>query len=139
MTNRTLQKKIFRTATIIIGIGVILGAFGAHGLKNIVSENEIQTFQTGIRYQLIHAFGILALALSMRRLQEHIFVRVYYLFLAGIVLFSGSLYVMVLSKAIGLEQILNWMGIITPLGGLCFIAGWFQLAYNGYKAQENAA
>jgi uncharacterized membrane protein YgdD (TMEM256/DUF423 family) len=136
MTNRTLQKKIFRNACILIGIGIALGAFGAHGLKKLVAENDIQTFKTGVQYQLIHAFGLLVLGLSLRRLNEKTMNSVTILFLTGMALFSGSLYGLVMAKALGMGDTLNWLGMITPLGGLCFIVGWFYLAFAGYKSHE---
>jgi uncharacterized membrane protein YgdD (TMEM256/DUF423 family) len=138
MTNRTLQKKLFQRACSLLGIAVILGAFGAHGLKKLVAESDIQVFKTGIQYQMIHAFGLLIMALSLRRFQEKVAKTVYYLFMAGIILFSGSLYALVLSKGIGLAG-LGALGIITPIGGLCFIAGWFYLAAKGYKPSEHSS
>lgn len=136
MTNHTLQKSLFQLSCVLIGTAVILGAFGAHGLKQIVSEKEIQTFKTGIQYHIIHAFGILILALSLRRFDESVIRKVCYLFLAGIMLFSGSLYVMVLTHIQGIEQNgLGIIGLVTPLGGLCFIVGWFYLAIKGYRIQ----
>lgn len=137
MTNRTLQKKLFQLSCSLIGIGVILGAFGAHGLKNIASPEDVLTFKTGVMYQFIHAFGILILALSLRRLDEKVIKQVSNLFLAGMVLFSGSLYALVLIKSAGMGG-LGWIGIITPIGGLCFIAGWFLLVFKGYKLADGA-
>src|SRR6187431_2499355 len=112
MTNRTLQKNLFQRSCGLIGIGVILGAFGAHGLKNIASEADVLVFKTGVSYQFIHAFGLLILSLSLRRLDESVTKLVSNLFFGGILLFSGSLYVLVLSKALGLHG-LGWMGFVT--------------------------
>jgi uncharacterized membrane protein YgdD (TMEM256/DUF423 family) len=133
MTNHTLQKKLFQLSCILIGIAVILGAFGAHGLKDAVSETYITTFKTGVHYQFIHSFGILILALSLRRLNQEVVQLVYKFFLAGIIMFSGSLYLIVLIQALHIENNLGVIGLITPLGGLCFISGWFFLAVKGYK------
>lgn len=136
MTNRTLQKNTFQTASIILGLGVILGAFGAHGLKNIATPYEVDIFHTGTHYQFIHGIGLLILSLSLRRIKEKTLRSVTALFITGIILFSGSLYVLGLRTAIGAGDSMNWIGIVTPIGGLCFICGWFYLALEGYKATE---
>lgn len=99
-------------------LGVALGAFGAHGLKNVVSDPALlDTWETAARYHLIHALalGLVALHPGQPRWAGGLFV-------AGTLLFSGSLYVLVLT-----EQ--RWLGAITPIGGVCFIAGWLVLAF----------
>jgi uncharacterized membrane protein YgdD (TMEM256/DUF423 family) len=135
MTNRTLQKKFFRMACILLGTAVVLGAFGAHGIKRVASEADVEAFKTGVLYQFIHALGILVISLSLRRFDEEVAKRVGYLFLTGIILFSGSLYIMVITHIAG-QKGLGAIGVVTPVGGLCFIAGWFYMAYKAYKAPE---
>ena len=137
MTNRTLQKSIFQTAAVILGLGVILGAFGAHGLKNIATPYELDIFHTGTQYQFIHGIGLLVLSLSLRRIKEKTVRIVLGLFISGIILFSGSLYILGLRTAIGAEDSMNWIGLLTPVGGLCFVSGWFYLAFAGYKSSES--
>jgi uncharacterized membrane protein YgdD (TMEM256/DUF423 family) len=95
---------------------VALGAFGAHGLRGRVSENLLSAYQTGVLYHLLHAVVLLAVALYARATNESITL-VGSLLLAGILLFSGSLYAMALS---GVTR----FALITPVGGLCFLAGW---------------
>ncbi len=105
-------------AGIVGALGVALGAFGAHGLKNVVSDPALLvTWETAARYHLLHALalGLVAAHPGEPRIAGA-------LFMAGIVLFSGSLYVLVLT-----EQ--RWLGAITPLGGLALIAGWLVLAF----------
>jgi uncharacterized membrane protein YgdD (TMEM256/DUF423 family) len=100
-------------------LAVALGAFGAHGLRGRVSESALSAFQTGVLYHLVHAVALLALALYARATHAVITVPAA-LFTTGIVLFSGSLYAMVLT---GVHK----LGAITPLGGLAFLAGWVSL------------
>ncbi len=105
----------------VIGfLGVALGAFGAHGLKGRVPENLLAVWHTGVLYHLVHAVALLALALYGRATAAAIGVPAT-LLVAGIVLFSGSLYAMTLT---GITK----LGIITPFGGLCFLAAWVMVA-----------
>ena len=110
-----------RIAAVLGLLGVGLGAFGAHGLRGKVSESMLSAYQTGVLYHLIHAVVLLALALYARATQAAITVPAA-LFTSGIVLFSGSLYVMALT---GVTK----LGAITPLGGLAFLAGWASLLF----------
>ena len=108
------------------GLGVMLGAFGAHSLKGRLVEQSLQTFQTGVLYQFIHSLALILVGLlSMHFVDEHQkqVERAGFFFVAGIVLFSGSLY----SLALGGPK---FLGPITPLGGLCFIIGWFMLTFS---------
>ena len=101
--------------------GVLLGAFGAHGLRQRLSTEMMNAYQTGVLYHLIHALALFALALYGRASGAVIGLPAA-LLTAGIVLFSGSLYVMALTG-------MNRLGIVTPIGGLCFLAGWAVLAF----------
>src|SRR6476660_3444821 len=91
-------------------VGVGFGAFGAHGLRGRLTPDMLAVFETGVRYQMYHAFALLITALALARFDG-------WLFTAGIVLFSGSLYALALSGV-------TVLGAITPLGGLAFLAGW---------------
>lgn len=104
-------------------LGVALGAFGAHGLRPRVSPRDLEIFETAVRYQLLHALALIVTGIIGRQLQEagRLLAAVPWLFTVGILLFSGSLYLMVL-----LDK--RWLGAITPLGGLLFLAGWLVLA-----------
>ena len=112
----------FITGCLIAGLGVAAGAFGAHALKQRLSAEFLQVFETGVRYQMYHAFGLLVVAVAMDRWPSNAIQIAGWLFLAGIVLFSGSLYVLCLSG-------IRALGAITPIGGLCFLAGWAFLAF----------
>jgi uncharacterized membrane protein YgdD (TMEM256/DUF423 family) len=109
------------TGALLGGTAVGLGAFGAHGLKTRVPADLLAVFETAARYHLIHALAIVAVAWASERFPGACVTAAGWLFLGGILLFSGSLYAMVLTGARGL-------GAITPLGGLALIAGWILLA-----------
>lgn len=106
-----------RIGAIVMFLGVALGAFGAHGLKNVLDENSKSVFETGVRYQLIHGLALFIIAWLTSQSSNRNISTAGYLFLFGILLFSGSLYAICLT---GIKK----LGIITPLGGLCFLAGW---------------
>ena len=103
-------------------VGVALGAFGAHGLRGRLTPEMLAVFETGVRYQLVHAVALLTVAGLMGRLSGWLIVTAGWLFLSGMVLFSGSLYLLALTGV-------TILGAITPLGGLAFLAGWVCLAF----------
>jgi uncharacterized membrane protein YgdD (TMEM256/DUF423 family) len=114
------------TGAIAGGLGVVLGAFGAHGLKTRVSPDLLAVFETGVRYHLVHALALLAVGCVAMRGGGTWLNASGWLFLAGIVVFSGSLYVMTLTGA-------KWLGAITPIGGVAFILGWATLAIAAFR------
>ena len=115
-----LQKKILTTAGISGAIAVMLGAFGAHALKKILPTESLQAFETGVRYQFLHVFAMIAVALLYPTYPVKLLTWSYRLFFIGTILFSGSLYLL---------TTLGWtfLGPVTPLGGLSFILGWSTL------------
>jgi uncharacterized membrane protein YgdD (TMEM256/DUF423 family) len=102
----------------LAGLGVALGAFGAHGLKDVLDAQALGWWQTGVQYQMWHAVALVAMA-AMRGVRSGLPA---VLIGAGVLLFSGSLYAMALTGA-------RWLGAVTPLGGLAMIAGWCLLAW----------
>jgi uncharacterized membrane protein YgdD (TMEM256/DUF423 family) len=98
-------------------LGVAAGAFGAHGLEGRVSADDLEIFETAVRYQVWHAVALLAVAPAAARWPDPLWGPAAALFLAGIVVFSGSLYTLVLTGV-------GWLGAVTPLGGLSFLSGW---------------
>jgi uncharacterized membrane protein YgdD (TMEM256/DUF423 family) len=102
-------------------IGVAAGAFGAHGLKARVAPELLLVFETGVRYQMYHAIALLACAWAVTRWPGTLTTAAGALFIAGTLLFSGSLYALVLTGH-------RWLGAITPIGGLAFLLGWICLA-----------
>ncbi len=103
-------------------LAVALGAFGAHGLKQVVDAAAVTIFDTGVRYQFYHALALLLLGLLVSPRASRRLVYAGYCFLAGIVFFSGSLYLLAIQDWLGVS--LRWLGPVTPLGGLLFIIGW---------------
>lgn len=137
MVNRTLQKQLFQAGCLLAGLAIILGAFGTHVLKDNISESNLEVFEVGVRYQFYHAIAILFLSVALRKLYEETTVQVFRLWLAGIFVFSGSLYVLA-TRGLWAGDTIKWVGGITPIGGLALIAGWLWLAYNGYKITQTA-
>ena len=104
-------------------LAVSLGAFAAHGLKDRLSPELMNTFQTGVQYHMYHALALFGIGLLSISYPASVQLKVSgYLFMLGIVLFSGSLYVLSISG-------IRWLGAITPLGGLCFLAAWASLCW----------
>lgn len=122
MTTRTLLV----AACVAGGLAVILGAFGAHALKARLTADQLQSFETGVRYQMYHAFALFACAWLLDR-GAPAAGTAGTLMLAGILLFSGSIYLLATRELTGLTNY-RWLGPVTPLGGLCFIVGWITLA-----------
>lgn len=128
-----MAKKWLVTGFIFAALAIIIGAFGAHSLKELVDAHYVdakalQNFETGARYQMYHAFAIIICGILAKLYGDNRFIKIAGLFfVAGIILFSGSLYLM-LRNQLGWETSWNWLGPITPFGGLCFIAGWLILA-----------
>lgn len=106
-------------------LGVMAGAFGAHGLKEVLEPGDLQTFETAVRYQMYHALALVGLGL-MPRACSRTWLFAGWSFVTGIVIFSGSLYALVLSGA-------HWLGAITPIGGTLMILGWALLALAAWK------
>jgi uncharacterized membrane protein YgdD (TMEM256/DUF423 family) len=114
------------SASAFIAVG--LGAFAAHALKARLDAGTLATFEIGVRYQMVHALALLAVAWAHARWPgTPAAAAAGWLFIAGTLLFSGSLYLLVLSGA-------RWLGAVTPLGGLAFLAGWLCLAWAAWKA-----
>jgi uncharacterized membrane protein YgdD (TMEM256/DUF423 family) len=121
-----MDKTFFIVAALSGALAVALGAFGAHSLRDRLADSLLGTFETGVRYQMYHALALLAVALLMARGEASLLVLAGWLFVAGTVLFSGSLYLIALGGQ-------RWLGAVTPFGGLAFIAGWLLLAYAAFR------
>ena len=112
------MQRTFLLAGALAGlVGVGFGAFGAHGLRGRLSAEMLAVFETGVRYQMYHALALMALAALSDRLNGRLIETAGWLFVAGIVLFSGSLYVLAVTG-------ITVLGAITPIGGVAFLAGW---------------
>lgn len=128
-----MNKKIAITATLLIVLSVVLGAFGAHGLKNVVSPEKVASYEVGVRYQIYHGLGLLLIALNANKFQGNL--KMFYSFiLAGVVLFSGSIYLLALNELISID--LSFLGPVTPIGGVLMIMGWGVLLRNLLKLKD---
>ena len=120
-----MNKQIILVASFFGALAVILGAFGAHGLEGKISEYHIETWKTANQYHFYHTFALLFLSNFSRAKTNSIKVS-YIAFTLGLILFSGSLYIMSVRELIGWTGA-AFFGPVTPLGGLCFIIGWISL------------
>jgi uncharacterized membrane protein YgdD (TMEM256/DUF423 family) len=117
-----MEKFFFVCGAVSAFIGVAAGAFGAHGLKQRLDADMMAVFEVGVRYQMYHAFALIATAWAISRWSGSLANSAGYLFILGTVLFSGSLYLLSLTG-------IRWLGAITPLGGLAWLAAWVCLAW----------
>lgn len=125
MSDRLLV--ILAALTLLTGVGA--GAFGAHGLKSIISADLMSVWQTAVLYQLVHGLGMLLIASLGARFGSPMMSIAGALMFAGVVVFSGSLYVLALTGV-------KWLGAVTPLGGLAFIAAWGLVAVAAYRSPQ---
>ncbi len=119
------MKSLLIIGSVFAALSVLFGAFGAHGLKNKLSIEDLVIFETAVRYQMYHALGILLLGVTSFFLTEKLVSTPAYFLIFGVIVFSGSLFLLVFTN-------LRWFGAITPIGGLCLIIGWLLFAYNIY-------
>ena len=126
-----MYKRIVITAAIFGIFAVVFGAFAAHGLKSKISALELVTWRTAVEYQFYHVFALLFLG-SIARTGDKLINWSYWFFTIGIILFSGSLYLIAAKNLLSLNEI-SVIGPLTPVGGLFFIAGWFCLLFSTFK------
>ena len=122
-----MSRSFFFLGSLLGGLGVALGAFAAHALRQRLSPDMLEVFETSVRYQLVHALALLAVALASAHWSHPALKAAGWCFAAGIALFSGSLYLLALSGV-------RWLGAVTPLGGVAFLAGWALLAWAALKS-----
>ncbi len=135
-----MQKRFLVFSGFSGAIAVALGAMAAHFLKSkietgLITEANLQAFETAARYQIYHSIALLILALYIEKFNAKLISKAAYCFMAGIVLFSGSLYLLTTAKLFGFSDV-RWLGPITPIGGLFFITGWILLAFAGMKKNK---
>ena len=126
MKGKQMTNRILIVGAFMAMIGVAAGAFGAHGLRPILSEKMMAVFETAVRYQLVHALAMLVAGLSAMALNHRVFIRAGWSFFLGILIFSGSLFVMSVTD-------IRRLGMFTPFGGLAFLIGWGFLAWGYWK------
>ncbi|MFC5282612.1 DUF423 domain-containing protein [Pedobacter alpinus] len=125
-----MNKRIIITAACFGVLAVILGAFGAHVLKKILTEGQLETWQTAVQYHFYHTFALLFLS-TFARFKNNLINISSYCFVLGIVFFSGSLYLISLKDVLAIDT--KFVGPITPIGGLFFIFGWVGLLLAAIK------
>ena len=117
-----MERTFVSLGALLALVGVALGAFGAHGLESRLSPRDLDTFETGVRYQMYHAVALLVVGWCVTRWPGTSVVVAGWAFVVGVLVFSGSLYLLVLTDT-------RWLGAVTPLGGLSFLVGWAALAW----------
>ncbi len=123
-----MEKVFFVAATIFGALAVALGAFGAHALEFRLTASLLQTYETGVRYHFYHVIALVAVVFAINRWPNtNLPVISGWLFIVGILIFSGSLYILALTG-------IRWLGAITPIGGVAFVAGWLCLAVAALRA-----
>ena len=138
-----MQRKIIITAAVFGMSSVIIGAWAAHGIQNFIPDadvlktNKIASFKTGVRYQFFHTILILILGITPKaKFTKHLYLA--FLFtVIGVVLFSGSIYLLALKSQIGLNDLGKVLGPITPIGGITLILAWGMLLLYGLKMKKN--
>ncbi len=121
-----MERLFFLVGSISAFIAVVLGAFGAHGLKGRLTTEMLNAFEVGVRYQMYHALALLAVAWALSRWPRAEVTVAGWLFVAGTIIFSGSLYLLSLTGV-------RWIGAITPIGGVAFLLGWLSLVWGVWR------
>ncbi|WP_441000962.1 DUF423 domain-containing protein [Fodinibius sp. SL11] len=122
-----MHKPFFIIGSIAMALAVALGAFGAHGLKEMLTDEMLDIFETGVRYHFYHALGLLLIGFAFQFMSGLSLLQWSgWLMLGGILIFSGSLYILSISG-------IRWLGAITPIGGVCFIISWILLAVAAWQ------
>ena len=130
-----MKRKIIITASLFGVLAVIAGAFGAHSLQARMSPKDLEVWHTAVQYQFYHVFALLFLS-TLTRFRSSLINASYYLFTFGIILFSGSLYLLSCRSLLSLGS-LSIIGPITPIGGSLFIAGWVTLALAAFRIKHS--
>lgn len=131
MTALDTGKVFLLLGSLSAAFGVGAGAFGAHGLKAALSPDLLATYETAVRYQMYHAFGMIAAGLLWAHVPHRLLRAAGWCFVAGTLFFSGSLYALVLSG-------IRWLGAITPFGGVAFIVGWLLMGLSAFARAQSS-
>ena len=125
-----MERVFFVLGALSALIGVAAGALGAHALKSRMSVEMLAVFEVGVRYQMYHAFALIAAAWAQARWPSRLVTTGGWLFVAGTILFSGSLYLLSASS-------IRWLGVLTPFGGLAFMGGWVCIAWAAWRGRAS--
>ncbi len=128
-----MERKIITTAAILGMIAIVLGAFGAHALKKVLSLEQLNTFETGVKYQMYHALLLMFVGTS-KSISAKTQRAVYFLVVLGVLLFSGSIYLLATNDLTTFD--FKKMGFVTPIGGLLLIGAWFMVFIDFYKKKS---
>lgn len=128
-----MNKKVTITGVVFIVTAIILGAFGAHALKELISPEKLISYETGVRYQMYHGLGLLIIGLLADRFSFKMNT-FYYLQLTGVIMFSGSIYLLALQEPLNVK--LSFLGPVTPIGGVLMILGWSILLLGLLRAKS---
>jgi uncharacterized membrane protein YgdD (TMEM256/DUF423 family) len=131
-----MNKRFLKVGAFLGILTVVFGAFAAHTIKSRVSVETLAIFETGVKYQMYHVFALFLVGMLHKEFPFKSLRWAGNLFLAGIILFSGSLYLLTYFKATGSEN-MNWLGAITPFGGICFIVGWSLILRSFYYTKKS--
>lgn len=127
-----MHKGFLKIGSLTGALSVILGAFGAHALKDKISDHAIAIFETGVRYQFFHALALLFVAMLYKEMPGNALKWTGRLFITGMIIFSGSLYILTFLTGF-VSPDYKWIGAITPIGGSCLIAGWLVMFFRILK------
>lgn len=130
------MKKLLVIGSILGASAVILGAFGAHALKTILAESQLESYQTGVHYQIIHAIVIIIIGILYHLTKNRNFITAANLMFAGVMFFSFSIYLLSLRDFLGMPQ-LSFLGPVTPIGGTLMIIGWIIILINAVKLKND--
>ena len=122
-----MDRVFFSLGAVLAGLAVAAGAFAAHGLRARIAPEMLVVFETGARYQMYHSVALLAVAFASARWPDGLMALAGWMFVAGIIVFSGSLYLLAVTGV-------RWLGAITPLGGVAFLVGWALLAWSAARS-----
>lgn len=129
----TLQYRILIAASLFGAAAVLFGALGTHSLRNLLTPEELNSFETGVRFQMYHAIALLGMIPVAGKAKKNIVQLAFYFFIAGIVFFSFSIYLFAGLEIIG-TSVNRFLRLLTPLGGLLLIFGWLLLFYTGFRS-----
>ncbi len=130
-----MHKTFLKLGAIIAAIAVLLGAFGAHQLRDLVSARAVETFETSIKYMFYHAFALLITGILYKEFRNRLIIWAGRFFGFGILIFSGSLFYIAWTQAI-VTPMMRWVGPVTPVGGLLFILGWVFLFVGFFRGSK---
>lgn len=130
------MKKLIIIGSILGASAVVLGAFGAHALRSILTEPQLESYQTGVHYQIIHAIVIIIIGIIYHLTKNRSFLTAANLMFAGVMLFSFSIYLLSLREYLGMPQ-LSFLGPVTPIGGTLMIFAWILVLINALKLKND--